>query len=104
MKRVLTLLLVLVAGCGGAAAEFDPAPLPPDLRADYRVFARRCSKCHGLERPLQSGIDDDEYWAIYVARMRRMPGSGINEENAVPILRFLRWYAGELRHKRARSL
>ena len=63
--------------------------LPADERPDYEVFAQRCSKCHSLARPLESGIDTDEFWVAYVDKMRRMPSSGISREDTVPILRFL---------------
>ena len=76
----------------------------PELNADYQVFALRCSKCHSLARPLNSGITDDNHWNEYVARMRRQPGSGINQADAVAILRFLHTYsAAERERKRATS-
>jgi hypothetical protein len=74
--------------------------LPPPVRADYEVFAQRCSKCHSLARPLSSGIEDDSYWRMYVTRMRRQPGSGISIEDTVKILRFLSYYSRELKAKR----
>jgi hypothetical protein len=83
------------AGPGGRAEGFDPSTLPRAVRADYAVFAHRCSKCHSLARPLNSGITDDGYWAMYVARMRRQPGSGISPDDAVAILRFLHYYSLE---------
>ena len=55
----------------------------------------RCSKCHSLARPLNSGIIDDGYWKLYVARMRRQPGSGISLEDTDQILRFLHYYSME---------
>ena len=77
---------------------------PPDLNPDYQVFALRCSKCHSLARPLNSGITDDKHWDEYVARMRRQPGSGINQADAVAILRFLHTYsAAERERKRVTS-
>jgi hypothetical protein len=69
----------------------DPKSMPEEVRADYALFALRCSKCHSLARPLQSGITDDNYWAEYVERMRRQPGSDITLEETVPILRFLHY-------------
>jgi hypothetical protein len=82
----------------------DPATLPQDVRADYDVFAQRCSKCHSLARPLNSGIVDDDYWAMYVARMRRQPASGISVEDSRVILRFLHYYSLEqIRKKQARD-
>lgn len=67
--------------------------LPANVRADYRVFAQKCSKCHSLSRPLESGITNDDYWAEYVERMRRQPSSGISHADVVPILRFLHYYS-----------
>ncbi|MFI5303054.1 MAG: hypothetical protein ACHREM_33610 [Polyangiales bacterium] len=81
------------AGCPGTRDGLDRAQLPQDVQADYDVFAQRCSKCHTLARPLDSGIKDDGWWSRYVARMRRMPSSGISEQDAAPILRFLHWYS-----------
>ena len=92
----------LVAGCPSSLSEgIDPSTLPENVRPDYAVFAQRCSKCHSLARPLNSGIDDDGYWAMYVARMRRQPGSGISEEDSVIILRYLHYYSVEQRRKKA---
>jgi hypothetical protein len=93
-KRVLFLgaglsLLLGVFGCAGSHVDDPESALPADVRADYAVFALRCSKCHSLARPLNSGIDTDEYWKMYVERMRRQPASGISVADTVPILRFL---------------
>jgi hypothetical protein len=83
---------VAAVSCLNASSRgdgLDVSMLPADQRADYDVFAQRCSKCHSLARPLQSGIDSDDFWAAYVEKMRRMPSSGISPEDTVPILRFL---------------
>jgi hypothetical protein len=96
------LALGVVASCSGSRTEgLDASKLPENVRSDYDLFARRCSKCHSLARPLTSGISDDEQWVMYVNRMRRQPGSGISYEDQEHILRFLRYYAGELRRKAA---
>jgi hypothetical protein len=83
-----------------AGQEPEAAALPSKLHADYLVFAQRCSKCHSLARPLNSGIDSDEYWKLYVERMRRQPASGISVADTVPILRFLHVYSIEQRKKK----
>ena len=89
------------AACPGARSEgLDRSTLPAAVQDDYDVFASRCSKCHSLSRPLDSGIDDDEYWQAYVARMRRMPASGISAEDEQIILRFLHWFSADLRAKK----
>jgi hypothetical protein len=91
-----------LVGCSGERpAEPEAAALSPDVRADYAVFAVRCSKCHSLARPLNSGIDDDGYWRTYVAKMRRQPGSGISVEDSVAILRFLHAFSVDLRRRRS---
>lgn len=79
----------------------DESYLPKEVRVDYAVFAENCSKCHALSRSLYSGIDDDEWWIRYVARMRRQPTSGISPEEAVIILRFLRYFSAEQRRIKA---
>jgi hypothetical protein len=73
----------------------DARSLPAEHQADYAIFAQRCSKCHSLARPLNSGITKDEYWRMYVERMRRQPASGISEADTLPILRFLHWYSSD---------
>jgi hypothetical protein len=93
------------AGCSGErAAEPEAEALSATAAADYALFTVRCSKCHSLSRPLNSGIDRDDYWRLYVERMRRQPGSGITEEDEVAILRFLHLYAIEQRRKKEQRL
>jgi len=106
VSPILTLVVqFFFLACANNHADFATAlPNRPDLRADYQVFAVRCSKCHSLARPLNSGITDDNHWDQYVARMRRQPGSGINQVNAVTILRFLHALAAAERERmRARN-
>ncbi len=91
----------LLAACGSRKEGLDASKLPENIRADYAVFETRCSKCHSLARPLTSGITDDEQWVRYVNRMRRQQGSGISYQDQDRILRFLRYYAAELRRKEA---
>jgi hypothetical protein len=88
----------------GRAEGLDATHIPVEARADYDLFARRCSKCHSLARALNSGIDDDAYWQKYVERMRRQPASGISHEDARVILRFLSSYSRDLRRSKAKSL
>jgi len=87
---------LVLTGCPDAKTEgLDPNTLPESQRADYAIFAQRCSKCHSLSRPLNAGITDDAYWAMYVARMRRQPSSGISESDEIAVLRFLHYYSSE---------
>lgn len=96
-------MLAAVAACsaGPRTEAAYAAQLPTEVRGSYEVFAQRCSKCHSLARPLDSGIDDDGYWAMYVDRMRRQPASGISLADRPPILAFLHYYALEQRKRKA---
>jgi hypothetical protein len=98
-------ILAVLGGCSGLARseELDVAALPESVRPDYAVFAQRCSKCHSLARPLTSGIDDDDYWVMYVAKMRRQPESGISQDDTVVILRFLHYFSLEQKKKKGQG-
>jgi hypothetical protein len=109
LKTLLAALVVVgvasaSAGCSAGRSEPETETLSATAAADYALFAIRCSKCHSLSRPLNSGIDRDDYWRLYVARMRRQPGSGISEEDTVAILRFLHLYSIEQRRKKEQKL
>ena len=100
--RVNTALFALatLVGLGAACSRkesLDPTAMPENVRADYALFARKCSKCHTLARPLNANITDDDEWVMYVNRMRRQPSSGISPEDQEGVLRFLRYYAADLR-------
>ena len=93
----LTLLPQVGCSASRATEGVRVSEVPAELRDDYDLFAQRCSKCHGLSRPLDSGIRTDEFWQRYVTRMRRQPGSGIAVEDEPPILRFLHFYSERAR-------
>lgn len=94
-------LVALAVGVGACYSEgYDTSRMPEGVRADYAVFADRCSRCHSLARPLSAGIDDDVAWKRYVDTMRLKPGSGISLADEAPILRFLHWYSTQRRHER----
>jgi hypothetical protein len=103
MRQAVAILVATFTlfACGARREGLDPGQVPEGLRADYDLFTRRCSKCHSLARPLNSGFSEDEQWTLYVNRMRRQPGSGISLDDQTHILKFLYWYASELRAKRA---
>ena len=97
---VAGLLVSSATGCTRREG-LDPSTMPENVRGDYAVFARKCSKCHSLARPLSANISDDEQWVLYVNRMRRQPASGISPSDQEHILRFLRYYAADLRRIQA---
>ncbi len=88
----------LLACRGGSGDGMNVAAMPAPMQADYAVFAQKCSKCHSLSRPLESGITDDDFWMFYVERMRRQPASGIAVSDEPAILRFLHYYSQEKLH------
>ena len=93
-------VFIVAAGCGGtrnSTVYFDPEDHPPEAQANFDVFARRCSKCHSLARPLVAGVTEVTHWDHYVARMVRQPGSGITPRDVEPILAFLYYYTIEVR-------
>ncbi len=94
-------LVIVTASACQHGEGLDPSKMPSSIRADYELFANRCSKCHSLARPLTSNITDDEQWVLYVNRMRRQPGSGISRADQEGILRFLKYYAADLRRAQA---
>ncbi|HET7544861.1 MAG TPA: hypothetical protein VFK05_33570 [Polyangiaceae bacterium] len=100
-RLLLGIALALLASPIACSHVDEPeTTMPVQVRSDYAVFALRCSKCHSLARPLNSGIDNDEYWKRYVERMRRQPGSGISVADTVPILRYLHVYSIALRKRK----
>jgi cytochrome c5 len=48
----------------------DVSSYPRQIRADYKVYARVCSKCHTLARANYSEHVDRSWWALYITRMR----------------------------------
>jgi hypothetical protein len=91
-------LLVLSCAHGSQARHgdrLDVTGYPPEMQRNYAVFARRCSRCHTLARPLNAHIRDPQHWVRYVTRMRRNPSSGINRADAALILDFLLFYTAQ---------
>ena len=71
-------------------------PYPVAVRENYKIFSKRCSKCHNLSRPINSDYVLPDEWQRYVKRMMRKPGSGINKKDGKKIYEFL-IYDGSIR-------
>lgn len=54
----------------------------------YKLFRKRCSKCHTLARPINTTLTPTK-WQEYVKRMMNKPGSGIKPAEAREIWKFL---------------
>ena len=78
-------------------AFIDVSDYPKKMQEYYKVFAKRCGKCHTLARPVNSKYTGKK-WKLYVKRMMRKPGSGINPKNGKKIVEFL-IYDSEVRKK-----
>ncbi|MBL8613533.1 MAG: hypothetical protein JNL38_39710 [Myxococcales bacterium] len=101
-RAALSAVVLALAASGCTGAALDTTTMPEPVRADYQVFAQKCSKCHTLARPLQAAPMSDEQWEMYVTRMRRQPASGISAEDQTAILRFLHHHSEELRQKKGK--
>jgi hypothetical protein len=84
-------------GRRGGLSGTQVRALPDEVREAYELFSIRCSRCHTLARPLNSGITNPRHWRLYVRRMQRMPGSGISRRDAERILVFLDHYSEGVR-------
>ena len=95
--------------------EVNVSGYPGDIQADYKIFARRCSQCHSLARPLNSQFlqltaeeqkaahanepglfSDNKIWQIsdsvwtdYVKKMQSKPGAIIRASEFDKIVAFL---------------
>lgn len=70
----------------------DVSSYPPEMQEYYKVFSKKCSKCHNLARPVNATFKADE-WERYIKRMMRKPGSGILSSEAKKIYEFLKYYS-----------
>lgn len=74
-------------------AEVDVTAYPEAQKAGYAVFAKTCSQCHTLARPINSPIVSRKDWKRYVARMHQRakvrPAAKLGKEQAAVIVDFL---------------
>ena len=72
--------------------RIDVSNYPQQMQEYYKVFAKRCSKCHTLARPINTDFPIEK-WERYVKRMMRKPGSGITKSTGKKIFLFLKYYS-----------
>lgn len=82
----------LAFACALNSNVIDVSGYPLDMQGRYQIFAHKCSRCHGLERPLQARVGSHG-WDDYVRRMSRHPGAGISARDEREIARFLEFHA-----------
>jgi ferredoxin-NADP reductase/mono/diheme cytochrome c family protein len=76
-----------------AAIDLPPAAIDINMAASR--MEQRCSKCHNLDRIL-GAYKDARGWLATVTRMKRLPHSGISEEDSRIIVSYL---ASQMRPK-----
>ncbi len=70
-------------------AKIDVSKYPKDMPETYKLFAKKCSTCHTLARPINSDFVLDEEWERYVKRMMRKSGTLISPDEGKQIFEFL---------------
>lgn len=78
-----------IAAYDKGPATIDVSKYPPEMRARYKPFAAKCSKCHTLARAINCDFALDEEWERYVRRMMRKPGSDISSAQGKEIFEFV---------------
>jgi hypothetical protein len=87
-----------IAAYDKGPATIDVSKYPPEMQARYKLFAKRCSKCHTLARPINCDFALEDEWERYVKRMMRKPGSGVTAADGKAIYEFLA-YDSKIRKK-----
>jgi hypothetical protein len=111
MKRIVAVALLAAFACAGVVrvvraqdkeepvdprilaydkgpAKIDVSKYPKDMQDRYKVFAKKCSACHTLARPINSDYVLEEEWERYVKRMMRKAGT-ITADEGKQIYEFL---------------
>src|SRR5437588_591168 len=71
-------------------AKIDVSKYSPEMQKRYQVFAKKCSSCHTLARPINSDFALDDEWERYIKRMMRKAGpSLISADDGKQIFEFL---------------
>jgi len=70
-------------------SKIDVSKYPADMKAKYKVFADKCSKCHTIARAINCEFALDDEWERYVKRMMNKGGSIINANEGKQIFEFL---------------
>ena len=113
MKRVITAMLVMAVAVSGlfrvvraqqkdepldprilaydkGPAKIDVSKYPADMKANYKVFADKCAKCHTIARPINCEFALEDEWERYIKRMMNKAGpSVISAKDGKEIFEFL---------------
>lgn len=71
-------------------AKIDVSKYPPEMKANYKVFADKCAKCHTIARPINCEFALEDEWERYIKRMMNKAGpSVISAKDGKEIFEFL---------------
>lgn len=79
-------------------AVIDVSKYPAPIQERYKLFAKKCSQCHRLSRPINSDYALPDEWSRYVKRMMHKPDSNLDKDEAKQIYEFLS-YDSSIRKK-----
>jgi hypothetical protein len=92
-RTVAAVAAVALSACFLFAHEsprLEPPPQAPlEIRTGCALAETRCSRCHAIDRVLNTRVDSPGHWLQYVHRMRLQPQSGILPDEEDPIARCL---------------
>ena len=71
-------------------AKIDVAKYPADMQNKYKLFAKKCSSCHTIARPINCEFALEDEWERYIKRMMRKAGpSLISADDGKQIFEFV---------------
>jgi cytochrome c5 len=70
-------------------AKIDVSKYPADMKANYKVFAEKCSKCHTIARAINCEFALEDEWERYVKRMMNKGGTMFTANDGKQIYDFL---------------
>ncbi|MBI4425827.1 MAG: hypothetical protein HY554_19005 [Elusimicrobia bacterium] len=69
----------------------DVSGYPKEQQANYKLFERKCSRCHTLARAVNAPYALPEEWEPYVRKMQKKRRSGLDKKSADKIISFLNY-------------
>jgi hypothetical protein len=70
-------------------AKINVSSYPPEMKANYKLFAAKCGNCHTLARAINCDFVLEDEWERYVKRMMRKAGTFISPEEGRKIFEFV---------------
>jgi len=58
-------------------AKIDVSKYPADMQNKYKLFAKKCSSCHTIARPINCEFALEDEWERYIKRLMRKAGPSL---------------------------